>query len=303
MSAAATRRHAISFTHRSNCRRCEARANSFDGAARDDVMKTSTTGTYIYCLVKSGRRPALARAPRGVPGAGAPRLLQGPAGVWIAVADVPLALYSATAINAHLKDLDWVSERALAHEAVVELFARSHDVVPIKLFTIFRDDERARSHVGSARALAGVFRRIAGCSEWSVRLSCPPAAGAETADRPAVASGRGEVPLGTRGRFPGTSFLQRKKTQRDEIRKAGTAARTAVEQVYRRLDAVAKDSVRKPSDLPGSHLILDAAFLVARRKQAAFEREVERLATTASKAGCELVLSGPWPAYHFVGGA
>jgi hypothetical protein len=212
---------------------------------------------------------------------------------WIALADVPLDRYGADTINARLKDLEWVSERALAHEAVVEFFARTHDVIPMKLFTIFRDDDRARSHIGSAQSVAGVFRHIAGCAEWSVRLSCAPsAAGAE---RSGAASPR-------RREESGTTFLERKKSQRDEVRKASAAARAAVERVFRRLDAIAKDSVRKHSDVPGSTLMLDAAFLVSRRKQGTFEREVARLAATTSRGGCDLVLSGPWPAYHFVGG-
>lgn len=247
-------------------------------------------GTYLYCLVKSERRPRLARAPRGVPGAGALRLLDGPAGTWLVAADVPLDRYGANQINSRLKDLEWVSERALAHEAVVEFFARAHDVIPLKLFTIFADDQRARVQVGTAQALSGVFRRIAGCSEWSVRLSCSPAVVAEVSRSGAH----------TRHRESGTSFLRRKKNQRDEVHKAALAARAAVEQVFRRLDGVARDAVRKQSDLPGSHLMLDAAFLVPRTKVRAFEREVARLSASASKGGCELVMSGPWPPYHFV---
>jgi hypothetical protein len=251
-------------------------------------------GTYIYCLVKSGRKPRTTGAPAGVPGSTAPRLLEGPAGTWIVAADVPLEAYSAHVINDSLKNLDWVSERALAHEAVVEFFARTGDVVPMKLFTIFRDDDRARAHVGNAQALAGVFRRISGCSEWSVRLSCSPATIAQASLATARSSRRGSSQSGM-------SFLQRKKAQRDEAKKASHAAQVAVEDVFRRLGAVAKGSVRKPSDVPGSSLILDAAFLVPRARQRAFEREVGRLAKTTSKGGCELVLSGPWPAYHFVG--
>jgi hypothetical protein len=252
-------------------------------------------GTYLYCIVKSERKPTLARAPGGVPGSGAPRSIQATTGTWLVVSDVPLDAYGAETINTHLRDLDWVSTRALAHEAVVEFCAESHDVVPIKLFTIFRDDERARSHVGTGPALASVFGRIGGCSAWSVRLSCSPAAAGE-------AGAEGKTPRSPAGSDSGTAFLRRKQIQRDAARKAATVARGAVEQVFRRLDAIAKESVRKQSDVPGSSLILDAAFLVARKRQAAFEREVARLAVTTSKAGCDLVLSGPWPAYHFVGG-
>jgi gas vesicle protein GvpL/GvpF len=254
--------------------------------------------TYVYCLVKSDRKPSIAGAPRGVPGGGALRFVEGVAGTWIAACDVSLSAYGAGAINRRLKDMDWVSSRALAHEAVVEFCARARDVIPMKLFTIFRDDERARAQLGDARVLARVFQRIAGCAEWSVRVSCSPAAVLERADGPAPRSSARSRPIGESG----ASFLRRKKDARDQVRHAAAAARGVVEQVFERLDTLAKDSVRKRTDMPGSSLSLDAAFLVPRKKQQAFERAAERLALSTSRAGCDLVLSGPWPAYHFVGG-
>jgi hypothetical protein len=84
------------------------------------------------------------------------------------------------------------------------------------------------------------------------------------------------------------------------VRLAARAARDAVEDVFRRLRGVARDSVRKSPDMPGSRLMLDSAFLVPRARHRAFEREVERLAKRATKGGCDLSVSGPWPAYHFI---
>ena len=250
----------------------------------------TASGTYIYCVVRSDRRPSLAHVPAGLPGASRPRAVPAAPGAWLVVADVPLEDYSGKEIDRHLQDLEWVSARAMGHEAVVEFCARNRDVVPIKLFTIFRDDTRAVSHVSGA-ALASAFRRIAGCAEWSVRVSCSPVV---------EAGGR---PRGRRQSHPesGTAFLRQKKSQRDDRRRAAGDARRAVETVFARLDRIAKDSVRKDTDTPGSRLVLDAAFLVPRGKQPTFQRECARLAGSAGQSGCEIVLSGPWPAYHFVG--
>ncbi len=250
----------------------------------------NTSGTYVYCIVKSARKPSLAKVPPGLPGGGAPRGLQGSPGTWLIVADIPLTEYSGDTIDRHLQDLEWVSGRAMAHEAVVEFCAHTNDVIPMKLFTIFRDDRRALARVGEAGALATAFRRIAGCAEWSVRVSCSPSLAAEVP--------RGREP---RAAESGAAFLKRKKSQRDDRRQAAADARRTVDYVFARLNRMAKDSVRKDTDAPGSRLVLDAAFLVPRSKQPAFERECARLASSAGGAGCELVLSGPWPAYHFVG--
>ena len=54
-------------------------------------------------------------------------------------------------LEARLRDLDWVSEIALAHEAVVEHFARARGavVVPMKLFTMFSSMDKAIADVAA----------------------------------------------------------------------------------------------------------------------------------------------------------
>src|SRR5471032_2729340 len=107
----------------------------------------SPKGTYVYCVIAADRRPRLTRVPAGLPGAGRIRLLDVEKGLFIAVADLPLARYSEAAINRGLANLDWVSRVAVAHEAVVESFIASTAVLPMKLLTIFTSDERALGHV------------------------------------------------------------------------------------------------------------------------------------------------------------
>lgn len=255
-----------------------------------------TTATYVYCVMKRDRLPPLARVPAGMPGGSRPRAVKGPAGTWLIVSDVPLDTYSADEINSTLQDMEWVSARAMAHEAVVEFCARKGDVIPMKLFTIFQNDGRAAAQVGKASDLNAIFRRIGGCAEWSVRVSCVPPGD----DEEEAATPPGEQT--SRGAESGAAFLARKKTERDAARKAATDARQVVEDVHARLARIARATVRKDGDLPGTPLMLDAAFLVVRTKERAFHRELERLAATAARAGCDVVLSGPWPAYHFVAG-
>lgn len=249
--------------------------------------------TYVYCVVKRNRAPSLARVPAGMPRGARPRTVEGPRGTWLIVSEVPLNAYGTDAINTGLKDMAWVSARAMAHEAVVEFCARTADVIPMKLFTIFRDDERAVSHVGSAARLGPIFRRIAGCTEWSVRVNCVPSAAPGTHARRSRSASR-------EAKGSGTAFLQRKKAHRDEVRAAADLARQVVENVHARLARIAKAAVRKEGDVPGTNLMLDAAFLVSRKKERTFQRELQRLSGRAAAAGCDVVLSGPWPPYHFV---
>src|SRR5689334_8625125 len=128
-------------------------------------------GTYVYCVVANRARPRLVRRARRLPGMGPVRLLDVERGLFLAVADAPLARYGAEAINRGLGNLDWVSRAALAHQAVIESFAAATAVLPMKLFTIFTSDERALAHVRGARArIAAAVGRVANQQEWGVRV-------------------------------------------------------------------------------------------------------------------------------------
>src|SRR6185503_8411582 len=112
------------------------------------------------------------------------RLLDVEGGLFMAVADAPLSRYGEAAINRGLKDLDWVSRVAVAHEAVVESFIKETAVLPMKLFTIFTSDDRAMAHVRAERhRIAAVAKRVANHQEWGVRVVLDRARAAAAASR------------------------------------------------------------------------------------------------------------------------
>ena len=140
-----------------------------------------STAVYLYCVVRAARRPSLARTPAGQSGAGRPEIHPVARALWIVTAAVPLDVYGPSQLEPRLRDLDWVSRAALAHEAVVEHFARRRTatVVPMTLFTMFSSVDKAVGDVASRReAIQQAIRRIAGAEEWGVRVfrqALPPA--------------------------------------------------------------------------------------------------------------------------------
>jgi hypothetical protein len=207
------------------------------------------------------------------------------------VADVPLEQYGEQALADGLQDLDWVAPRAMAHEAVVEHLARRASVVPMKLFTIFLTDGRAIEDIEAARkTIDSAFRRISGAAEWSVRVfGAGEGAAAQTARKSGAARS-------------GAAFLRLKKKAKDERRAAAVRAARAVTAAHRALAGVARAArVKPPVDgEAGARLLLDAAYLVADDRRAKFRAEVKRRARECRAAGCNLTLTGPWPAYHFI---
>src|SRR5205809_2103110 len=209
------------------------------------------TATYLYCIVHASRAPSIVRVPHGLPGATCPTATALAQSFWLVIARVPLEQYGPAALEPSLKSVPWVTDVALAHERVVEHFARQAGttVIPMKLFTMFSSEKRAlaetRSRIPSLKAVVG---RIAGCEEWGVRMTRPPSAGG--------ASGRAATAVS------GTEFLATKKAARDRARQSASAAAEAAEQAFSVLSAIARDARRRRDAPEGatSPPLLDAAF-------------------------------------------
>jgi len=259
-------------------------------------MNGSSSATYVYCVVKSDRAPRpSARGPKGLEGAGKLRVLDAGDGYHLLVTSAPLALYDASKIDARLRDIDWVGARASEHEEVVEHAASLGTVVPMKLFTLFSTDERSLEHVRKMKkSLDRVVGRIAGCEEWGLRILLDETraarAAAEEARSLKVASGK--------------DFLLRKKALDDRRKSTGARAAERVDELYERVAKTVKSAQRRaaPNRELAGRVLLDAVFLVPRP---AVEKVKETVAETAEQLaaeGFDVTLSGPWPAYSFIGG-
>jgi methylase of polypeptide subunit release factors len=238
--------------------------------------------------------------PSGLPGTSPIRALPLGDGLWAMAAGAPLPEYGGEEIDAHLSDIDWVSDRALAHEAVVEHFAAAHPVLPMKLFTLFTDDERALAALGARRGEIGrALARIAGRVEWGVRIlfqetkARRAAAEAVTREEPAGPGAPGAS---------GKSFLLRKKVEQDSARTLTARLRAETDRAYEELARHAAEARRREpvAGEAGARLLLDAAFLVPREDGESFEEAVARWADRLAGQACEITLTGPWPPYNFI---
>jgi hypothetical protein len=254
--------------------------------------------TYLFAVVAAAAEPATAGAPEGPPGIGPLRWLPLGEGLWLAAADAPLPRFRASEIEKGLKDLDWVSACAIAHERVVEFVSGLGTSVPMKLFTLFSSDARAMADLGRSRPrLRAVLARIKGRQEWGVRVSVDEAAARTRA--------RERAEQAAEGLTAGAGFLARKRHEQREVRDIVDVGRTAADDVFSALAAHADDTRRRPPSAaePGLRLLLDAAFLVPGRRAKAFRQAVRTEADRLAPEGYRVVLTGPWPAYNFVAGA
>jgi hypothetical protein len=208
--------------------------------------------------------------------------------MWLVVSEVPLARYGPTALERTLRDIDRVGRLAVAHESLVEYFARMSGatVVPMKMFTMFSSVDRAVSEMRARRMeIQAVLDRVVGCEEWGVRVGVRPRRLARSPEQPRS----------------GTEFLTVRKRMRDEVRASAQRADDAAAAVFEELSHLAKEA-RKRQETPAGAVppLLDAAFLVPVRSRTRFRAATTRLSRTCSDAGANLTLTGPWPAYNFV---
>lgn len=251
----------------------------------------SSTATYLYCIVHSTAAPSLSRVPSGLPGGARPALVPVGRSLRIVAADVPLEVYGPGPLEAALRDMQWVGEVAVAHEAVVEHFARARGatVIPMKLFTMFSTIDRAVEDVKSRRAaISAALARVRGCAEWGVRATKRSGVAAQAAKASRSSSG--------------AAFLAAKKQARDDARAALLASAEAAEEALALLAPLARATRRRETEPQGAVAppLLDAAFLVPAAALTRFKSAARRAAANCARAGADLTLTGPWPPYNFV---
>ena len=252
------------------------------------MSRMGSTVTYVYCLVDApGWPPDVSNMPARLPGLGKSRLLPLGRRGWLVVADAPTARYGEAALEVRLQNMAWLSRCALAHQAVVAHCLSAAAVVPMKLFTIFEDDDRALAGIARrGKALDRIIRRVRNRVEWGVRIRGVPAA------RPPRPQARPAT---------GTGYLTARKRARDTARQRRSRSRSEVEGAFRLLARVAAEARHR--EMPGgreSRLLMDAAFLVGAADASRFRAAVRKLSRTLERGACSVEVTGPWPPYNFI---
>ena len=242
------------------------------------------SATYVYCLVQSAAAPPTRGVPASIPGAGAPRVLAIDRGLWAVVADAPLDRFTGEALQQELQDVEAISRHALAHASVIEFFFRRAPVIPLKLFTLFSSDEKAREHVRSRLApLKRMFAALRGLEEWGVRIV---AGEVEAESAKTLESGR--------------DYLQVKKRLHEQSMAPPRATKRAAERALKALGRVASKVRKEDFPTTGRRYVIGASFLVRVRQRQAWKQHAAKLGAALAAQGHRLEMSGPWPPYHFV---
>ncbi len=198
------------------------------------------------------------------------------------VSDVPLGV------------LDSTRENVLAHERVNEIVMREHTVIPMSFGTIFKTRDDIVQLLRSAYdAFGDVLLKMRDKMEFGLKVLW---------DRDSIVHDIEEEDEGI-SRLKKEIALQKGSTYfaRMQYGRAIDAALQSRSERYgseildRLRDVAVASRINKPI---GDKMIMNAAFLVSRDREAAFDARVKSIAAAHDKLTFKY--TGPWPPYNFV---
>lgn len=241
---------------------------------------------YVYGVLPAGQQPSdIAPGPDGA----VVRLVEGQ-GLAAAVSELPADRYGEEEFRAHAEDPVWLQELASAHHRVLASIALHGDVVPLRMPTLCRSQERVLDLLDTqGDALRHALASVTGRVEWGVKLYLEP----RPAEEQQVQAASGRDYLGQR-------MAQGRARDEERVRRGD-----AVRACHEALSSVAVHAVANPPQDPAlsgrrEPMVLNGAYLVAREHESDFLAVLDaQAAGPCREAGILAEITGPWPPYNF----
>lgn len=285
-------------------KRAKKTAKSRRKTVQKAAKKTATAGKndvwYVYGIVRDGFDPG--RAPAGLDDTAVSVAKSGRVGAL--VSRLPGSGYSAKDVESSSGEVSWVSPRAMAHDRVLTWAQEHGGVIPLPMFSLWgSEDALARSLADQAADLTRVFERVSGADEFGLRVHRRDAVmlGAIDDLDPEIAALRREV----RAASPGQRYLLERKLAEQGKSAVRAASQRMAKKIFDELRAFARDALSRPpvpdaGRVPDATIVLNAAFLVDRKRLDEFRAAVGSHVREYQPRGLAFDFTGPWPPYHFV---
>jgi hypothetical protein len=216
---------------------------------------------------------------------------------------VPLAEFGEEQLHENLNDVEWLEDKARAHEEVLDAALARATVVPLRLCTIYRGEPQVRAMLdGEGPLFHDALERLEGRTEWGVKLVAAPGA------LRAAAATASDSAAESRPASEGTAYIQRKQREADTRDDEDRIAVEWAQDVHERAAERAAEALLNPLQRPEvagyeGEMLLNGVYLVADADVDGFRSLVEELGDEYRRRGAQVDLTGPWPPYNFVKGS
>jgi hypothetical protein len=240
----------------------------------------ASRGKYVYCIIE------------------APDALRfGPIGIGADPSEVYTVHYrslAAVVSDAPLEVLDSTRENVLAHERVNETVMREHTVIPMSFGTIFKTREDIVELLRSAaEAFGDVLNKMHNKLEFGLKVLWDRDQAIREVEHEDEDISRLKKEISGQ---KGPTYFARMQYGRLIDSALQSRSERYVADILEQLREVSVASrINKPI---GDKMIMNAAFLISRDQETAFDAKVKSIAGRFDKLTFKF--TGPWPPYNFV---
>jgi hypothetical protein len=258
----------------------EAPPTEAPAASREATRGDPTIGKYVYCIIESRKPLRFGRMGIGTTPSEVHTINFGD--IAAVVSDTPILVYDPT------------REHVLAHERVNETVMGKHTVIPMSFGTVFKTSDDIVELLRSAYdAFKDVLVKMRDKLEFGIKVLWDQEQIVREleSDDENLRRLRGEISSSR-----GSTYFAR--MQYGRLVDAALQARSErfVQEIFAALrDVSVASRVNKPI---GDRMILNAAFLVARDRESAFDEKLKAIGARYDKLTFKY--TGPWPPYNFV---
>ena len=247
-----------------------------EGQAAED----SNAGRYVYCIIKS-ERP----------------LSFGPLGIGSEPTDVHTVHFrdiAAVVSNTPMVVQDPTRDNVLAHQRVNETVMQQHTVIPMSFGTVFKTREDIIELLRSAaEAFGDVLNKMQNKLEFGLKVLWDrdqAVRGVESEDED-ISRLKKEIS----GQKGPTYFARMQYGRLVDAALHARSERYVAAVLHELRDVSVASRINKPI---GDKMIMNAAFLISRDQEQAFDAKVKSIASRFDKLTFKY--TGPWPPYNFV---
>jgi hypothetical protein len=249
-------------------------------SAPADVDRTAGRGRYVYCIIRASQP-----------------LKFGAIGMdeqWSEVYTINYRDMAAVISDVPIAPLDSTRENVLAHERVNETVMRDHTVIPMSFGTIFKTREDILELLRSAYdAFADVIAKMENKLEFGLKVLWERDEMIRAIEQEDEDIHRLKSEISSQ---KGSTYFARMQYGRLIDAALQTRSERYVSEFLQRLRDVSVAS--RVNRAIGDKMIMNAAFLVQRDQEQAFDRRIKEIASHYDKLTFKY--TGPWPPYNFV---
>jgi gas vesicle protein GvpL/GvpF len=245
-----------------------------------DLAVAGSRGKYVYCVIEAGDPFKF-----------------GPIGIGAEPSEVYTVHYrnlAAVVSDAPLEVLDSTRENVLAHERVNETVMREHTVIPMSFGTIFKTREDIVELLRSAaEAFGDVLNKMQNKLEFGLKVLWDRDQAIRELESEDDDIGRLKKEISGQ---KGPTYFARMQYGRLVDSALQTRSERYVAEILDELRDVSVASRINKSI--GDKMIMNAAFLISRDRETAFDAKVKSIASRFDRLTFKY--TGPWPPYNFV---